>query len=311
MKDLNFNEIEKNIMICQENIDQIRNIISLDSKFLSDSGLMDYSLFLVKITLNKEEAADIFGKNIKQDQDNALKKLFSNKINSNDNNKIENNLNNIDNDNGNDKNNNEIIEEEEDVSILKIDDNKDNGIGNIHDIKYYKQYLYPSLNEGVGYIISIIDYFQYFNFYKVIEAGIISKFKTGLKKVNNNTISCVDPKTYSERFINYVNQLTDISQIIEGTPVPLQEIQEEENEDDNKIGNDNENKYLEMQRLYSEDKNKIDIYNEENDNLYKKNDEVRITINDPKVKFSLRITVMNKDLYRQTNFGFKNNNKFN
>jgi hypothetical protein len=25
----------------------------------------------------------------------------------------------------------------------------------------------------------------------------------------------------------------------------------------------------------------------------------------------LRITVMNKDLYRQTNFGFKNNNKFN
>jgi hypothetical protein len=309
MKDLNFNEIEKNIMICQENIDQIRNIISLDSKFLSDSGLMDYSLFLVKITLNKEEAADIFGKNIKQDQDNALKKLFSNKINSNDNNKIENNISNIDNDN--DKNNNEIIEEEEDVSILKIDDNKDNGIGNIHDIKYYKQYLYPSLNEGVGYIISIIDYFQYFNFYKVIEAGIISKFKTGLKKVNNNTISCVDPKTYSERFINYVNQLTDISQIIEGTPVPLQEIQEEENEDDNKIGNDNENKYLEMQRLYSEDKNKIDIYNEENDNLYKKNDEVRITINDPKVKFSLRITVMNKDLYRKTNFGFKNSNKLN
>jgi hypothetical protein len=25
----------------------------------------------------------------------------------------------------------------------------------------------------------------------------------------------------------------------------------------------------------------------------------------------LRITVMNKDLYRQTNFGFKNNNKLN
>ena len=310
MKDLNFNEIEKNIMICQENIDQIRNIISLDSKFLSDSGLMDYSLFLIKITLNKEEAEDIFGKNIKQDQDNALKKLFSGKIISNDINKDENNISNNDNDNDNNKNNNEIIEEEEDVSILKIDDNKENGIGIKHDIKYYKQYLYPSLNEGVGYIISIIDYFQYFNFYKVIEAGIISKFKTGLNKALNNTISCVDPKTYSERFINYVNQLTDISQIIEGSPVPLQEIQEENNEDEDENKNGNENKYLELERFNSEDKNKIDIYNDENDNLYK-NEEVRITINDPKVKFSLRITVMNKDLYRQTNFGFKNNNKFN
>ena len=307
MKDLNFNEIEKNIMISQENVDQIRNIISLDSKFLSDSGLMDYSLFLIKITLNKEEAADIFGKNIKQDQDNALKKLFSNKINSNDINKDENNISN----NNNDKSNNEIIEEkEEDVSILKIDDIKENGTGKIHDIKYYKQYLYPSLNEGVGYIISIIDYFQYFNFYKVIEAGIISKFKTGLSKTLNNTISCVDPKTYSERFINYVNQLTDISQIIEGTPVPLQEIQEEDNEDENENKNGNQNNYLELERFNSEYKNKIDIYNEENDNLCK-NDEVRITINDPKVKFSLRITVMNKDLYRQTNFGFKNNNKLN
>jgi hypothetical protein len=271
---------------------------------------MDYSLFLIKITLNKEEAADIFGKNIQQDRDNALKKLFSNKINSNDINKVENNISNNDNDNDNNKNNNEIIEEEEDVSILKIDDNKENGIGIKHDIKYYKQYLYPSLNEGVGYIISIIDYFQYFNFYKVIEAGIISKFKTGLNKALNNTISCVDPKTYSERFINYVNQLTDISQIIEGSPVPLQEIQEENNEDEDENKNGNENKYLELERFNSEDKNKIDIYNDENDNLYK-NEEVRITINDPKVKFSLRITVMNKDLYRQTNFGFKNNNKFN
>jgi hypothetical protein len=297
-------------MISQENVDQIRNIISLDSKFLSDSGLMDYSLFLIKITLNKEEAADIFGKNIKQDQDNALKKLFSGKIISNDINKDENNISNNDNDNDNNKNNNEIIEEEEDVSILKIDDNKENGIGIKHDIKYYKQYLYPSLNEGVGYIISIIDYFQYFNFYKVIEAGIISKFKTGLNKALNNTISCVDPKTYSERFINYVNQLTDISQIIEGSPVPLQEIQEEKNEDEDENKNGNENKYLELERFNSEDKNKIDIYNDENDNLYK-NEEVRITINDPKVKFNLRITVMNKDLYRQTNFGFKNNNKFN
>ena len=308
MKDLNFNEIEKNIMISQDSITQLRKIITSDSIFLSNSELMDYSLFLVKITLNKEEAADIFGENIKQNQDKALKELFSNKLSSdkdnNDKDNIENikDENNIDNDNNDDEN-----------SILKIDELKkcNSGKGNILNIKHYKQYLYPSLNQGVGYIISIIDYFQYFNFYKVIEAGIISKFKTGLRKADNNTISCVDPKTYSERFIKYVNQLTDVSQIIEGSEIPYQEQNDENNENDE---NNDENK----KRYNSDDKEKFDIYNEEND-IFNDNDEVKITINDPKVKFNLRITVMNRNLLspsnnvftRKTNINFNNNLKFN
>ena len=280
MKDLNFNEIEKNIMIGQSCISQLRIIITQDSKFLCNSGLMDYSLFLVKITLNKKEAEDIFGENIQKNQDNAVKQLFSGQLSS---------------DNESDQDNNKIIDNEN--SILKIDDMKMsyNGKGNYHDIKYYKQYLYPSLNQGTGYIISIIDYFQYFNFFKVVEAGIISKFKTGLKKSNNNTISCVEPKTYSERFIKYVNQLTDISTIYDANEGRYKEIEENNIENNNDI-----DEFKKRENKENEKEEEMDLY-EEND-VFKDDDEVKINIKDPQVKFSLRITIMNKNLYTNNNY---------
>ena len=283
MKDLNFNEIEKNIMIGKESINQLRNIINHDSQFLCDSELMDYSLFLVKITLSKEEAQNIFGKNYNQNQDKAIKELFSSQMSSDNN-----NSNNIDNNNYNDKPDNNDNNENGEIESLKIDDIKGRFSckGNIHDIRHYKQYLYPSLNRGTGYIISIIDYFQYFNFFKVMEAGIISKFKTGLKKKDNNTISCVDPKSYSERFIKYVYQLTDISQILDGSKYYEEFEENKENDKNNKeIMNNNDEK-------------EIDLY-EENDNL--KEDEVKINIKDSKVNFSLRITVMNRNKTILTN----------
>ena len=73
-------------MIGKESINQLRNSISQDSKFLCDSELMDYSLFLVKITLNKEEAQSIFGKNYHENQDKAIKQLFSSQSSSDNNN---------------------------------------------------------------------------------------------------------------------------------------------------------------------------------------------------------------------------------
>jgi hypothetical protein len=309
MKDLNFNEIEKNIMIGKTNINQLRTIITQDSKFLCNSGLMDYSLFLVKITLNKEEAEDIFGENISQNQDKAVKQLLSSQFSSSDNESDENK----------EKNENKNIIENNESSVLKIDDMKIsfNGKGNFHDIKYYKQYLYPSLYQGIGYIISIIDYFQYFNFFKVVEAGIISKFKTGLKKANNNTISCVDPKTYSERFIKYVNQLTDVSTIYDANEGRYKEIEEiKENNIENNAIDEFKKKEIKKNKEI-EEKEEIDLY-EEND-VFKDDDEVKINIKDPKVNFSLRITIMNKNLYsnnnylnRKTNINLKRNfSKFN
>ena len=298
MKDLNFNEIEQNIMISKQKIDHLRNIISLDSKFLCQSELMDYSLFLVKITLNKEEAEDIFGQNIKKDQESAVKQLFSSQF-SNESNQSQSQ--NIDNENKKEEeeNNNEN-------SILKIEPLKEENEGKkkFSDIKYYKQYLFPSLNQGTGYIISIIDYFQYFNFFKVVEAGIISKFKTGLKKKNNNTISCVDPKTYSERFIKYVYQLTDVDQIYKSNKGRYQEEIEDNNE--NKISEIKENKNEEEEE--KDEKEELDLY-EDRDNF--NDDEVKINIKDPKVQFSLRITIMNKNLYqRDTNYLNRKTNAF-
>ena len=293
MKDLNFNEIEKNIKIDKESINQLRNIISQDSIFLSKSELMDYSLFLIKISLNKEEMKDIFGENMKQNQNKDLNNLYSNEMS------LENNASN--------KNNN-IDNNNNDNSILKIEDLKNsyNEKKKFNDIEYYKQYLYPSLIQGTGYIISIIDYFQYFNFFKVVEAGVISKFKTGLSKKNNNTISCVDPKTYSERFIKYFTQLTDISDIPE-------EDKEEFNDEIEKNKNENDNE--EIKTNYDDkdkEKEEVDIF-EDVDNY--DNDSVKININE---QFHLRITIMNKNLIqnnylnRITNFNFKrNNSKFN
>ena len=295
MKDLNFNEIEKNIKINKESINQLRNIISQDSIFLSKSELMDYSLFLIKISLNKEEMKDIFGENIKQKQNKDINNLLSSQMSS------ENDAPNIKKSNNIDNNNN-------DNSILKIEDLKNSykEKEKFKDIEYYKQYLYPSLIQGTGYIISIIDYFQYFNFFKVVEAGVISKFKTGLSKKNNNTISCVDSKTYSERFIKYFTQLTDITDMAEEDQEEYNdEIQENNNENDNEgIKTNNDDK--------DDEKEEVDIF-EDVDNC--DNDSVKININE---QFHLRITIMNKNLIqnnylnRITNFNFKrNNSKFN
>ena len=207
MKDLNFDEIEKNILISKNCINKLRDLVKRDSKFLSKSGLMDYSLFLIKLALSKKEAADIFGENIIENQNKAIKELFNSKSNIIINSSKNENL--IENDEINN------IDKVNDTMNINEQKNRKKGKGIIKDIRYYNQYLFPSLREGFGYIISIIDYFQYFNFFKVIEANVVSKFKTGFNKQKNNTISCVKPDFYSERFIKYFNQLTDISKIKE------------------------------------------------------------------------------------------------
>ena len=85
----------------------------------------------------------------------------------------------------------------------------------------YRQYLFPSLTQGTAYIIAIIDYFQIFNFFKYMESRLKNNFH------KKNTISCVDPVTYSERFINYITMLTNVKQVLSNE---IQEIKEEEQE---------------------------------------------------------------------------------
>ena len=199
MKDLDFNEFEKRLMLSLSSIKKLKERTTKDSKFLCSSGLMDYSLFLVKLTLNKEEAGDTFGDNITEEQDKDFIQIIS--------------------DDKNNKNN----------KIRKI---SYKGQGIIHDVTHYRQYLFPSLNQGTAYIIAIIDYFQIFNFFKYVESSLKTNF---FQKKKKKIISCVDPVTYSNRFIKYISSLTDVKQLLSNE---IQEASEEDNNDESYLSDD-------------------------------------------------------------------------
>ena len=183
MKDNNFDEIEHKIFLSKESSDKLRDICKKDSEFLRDMELMDYSLFLIKISLPKKEMIDIFGKDIIEKQNNASDKIL------------------ID-DNEEEKNNSDNDKMKRNFSVR--------GEGKLHDIEFYRPYLYPSINIGTAYILSIIDFLQLFNFFKYLESELKTKFKKDGKKI----ISCVDPKTYSDRFINYITDVTEVGGIL-------------------------------------------------------------------------------------------------
>ena len=197
MKDLNFNDIEFGILVNNHNILKINSIAENDSLFLSGMDLMDYSLFVVKLSLNKEESTEIFGEGIQEQIEKDYNELITNKTIT---------INNSRNKSKNDS----------DYSISIAGTFK-----NLEDIdikdkfRYYKKYLFPGLNIGTAYIISIIDYFQGYNLYKIVENKFKTKIK-GNKGDNKGGISCVEPKQYSERFINYVKHLTEVKHIITG-----------------------------------------------------------------------------------------------
>ena len=195
MKDLNFNEFEHGIMISREHIQAFRKITRNDSTFLCNLELMDYSVFLVKLTLTKEEEIDIFGEGIRKKKDKDYNDLIV--------------LSTLQ--TGSLLEDTPVQDYDSDENNLKINEetrgnrNTIVGSGKLFDVRHYEQYLYPSLNPGVAYLLSIIDYFQMFNFYKVVESGLKTKFSK-----NAAGVSCVDPKTYSNRFIKYFETLTDI-----------------------------------------------------------------------------------------------------
>ena len=200
MKDLDFNEFEKSIMLSLTSIKKLREITTKDSKFLCKSELMDYSLFLVKLTLTKQEAEDTFGDKIAEKQNNDVIQIISD--------------------------NSKINKFRRQITYT--------GQGNIHDVTHYRQYLFPSLTQGTAYIISIIDYFQIFNFFKYVESSLKTNFFQPKKK---KIISCVDPQTYSDRFIRYIYSLTDVKQFLSNE---IQEAPQEENNEEPENSDDSE-----------------------------------------------------------------------
>ena len=223
MKDLNFNQMEYGIMLSKKNIKKFRKLTYLDSRFLRQMELMDYSLFLVKLTLDPEEAKDLFGDKIKENQDKAFNDLIVGSSIHPDSN-LMNNEQSL-------KMNYENLNPDE----FKLSPSFKEKGKIFKYSKYYKQYLFPSLNQGTAYILAIIDYFQMFNFYKYVESGLKTSF--GFRK---EKVSCVDPKTYSKRFINYFIKLTDIKHMLtEGQKVQykkdsINEVDDEDDDDEEK-----------------------------------------------------------------------------
>ena len=213
MKDLNFNEYEHGIMISRENIKKFRKITKLDSTFLSQLELMDYSVFLVKLTLKQSEEIDLFGEEIRKKKDYAFSDLMVN-------NSIKPSF------MGEDINLN-YDSDENNLKINEAQRNTTKGEGKIYNIKHYRQYLFPSFKPGTAYILAIIDYFQMFNFYKVVESGIKRKFAKDAEGV-----SCVDPKTYSKRFIKYFEKLTDIKKLFQDSGVDYSQSISQDNTQD-------------------------------------------------------------------------------
>ena len=231
MKDLNFNEFEHGIMISRYNIKRFRKLTKYDSFFLSRMALMDYSLFLVKITLSKEQAIDLFGDQIREKQDSAFSELM-----------VESSLKPA----SSLLNNPQSLVNLDKISVDELKPKKSIvQKGQIfHNVKYYKQYLFPSLIPGSAYILAIIDYFQYFNFYKYVESGLKTTF--GMKK---DKVSCVDPKTYSKRFIKYFEKLTEIKHMLKDAQITDPSNLEEEEEDNEPNESENTGSDIELEKM--------------------------------------------------------------
>jgi hypothetical protein len=190
MKDLNFNEVEEVFLLNKADSKKLLNICEKDSKFLCKSGIMDYSLFVAKISLNNDEIKSLFGR----DHRKATEKQFLEMIG-----KVRESR----------PTNSSIEKEPDDNNENEKDKLIDNGEDNIRfkegNIGCLKKYLYPSLKGDVAYIMSIIDYFQIYNLQKNLE----TKYKKLKAGVQEKAISSVPPDEYKDRFIEFVKNKTD------------------------------------------------------------------------------------------------------
>ena len=70
------------------------------------------------------------------------------------------------------------------------------------------KYFFKSSFKGKAYILSIIDYFQKYNFFKRMETNL--KFYIGSRPKRVTEISCVPPDIYSSRFIEFIHKITNL-----------------------------------------------------------------------------------------------------
>ncbi len=185
LKDIDFEKIEKCLLLPRYDIKRLNEIMERDSKFFCDLGIMDYSLLVIKLEINEDEMKFIFG--------NDHKNYIDKEVND-----IKNNI-------------------EDDSIFVKNDINLDfcdnkNYTNKIRfpNEKYIslRKYFFPCLNTKYMYIISIIDFLQLYNLKKNIE--------TKLKNLNTQIedISSVPPDKYQQRFERYSKDITNKDNIV-------------------------------------------------------------------------------------------------
>ena len=214
LKDINFVGIEKFLYIDKDHIQELRNIVKRDSEFLESLNVMDYSLLVIKIKVNKKEYDFLVNNNLinnnlnnelindnnisNKDNDNNQNYNTTNNININKNVNYNNDIN-VENNSKNNNDNNDINNIEKDKNVL---DEIQMNISKLN-INCIKKYLFKSIFNDIIYIIGIIDFFQVYDMKKKIEAK--------LKRVNSNkfSISCINSKDYKIRFINNFENITN------------------------------------------------------------------------------------------------------
>lgn len=177
LKDMEFNEAEKVLLLSPQKCEQVKDTIKNDATMLRDLGLMDYSLFVIKIKMNKSELYDSNRKDSK-------------------------------------------IEDEYSKDSTHVFDTKTG----IKIDGCFRRFMYHSLKEGTVYVLVIIDYIQDYNPNKKEEST------NPLLLSDKPTISYDEPDSYCERFIEYINKITNVRNLIKRKTFHTSVVMEESNE---------------------------------------------------------------------------------
>ena len=215
MKDVDFEHFEQNTLLLNDkNKNKLVSIIGTDASFLAGQKIMDYSLLVVKLSLNEDEINQLFGKGHKKRTEKEYAEHFG--VEQEDQDKEE-----------------EEEKKEEDIVI-----NMQNIRYDIHQVPNLRKYIYPSLYPGQAYIFAIIDFFQLYTLQKKIETEL-KAIKTSKEK-----ISSMEPEGYCTRFINYVSKISngeiDLKKT-KGTKTnnSIKEADESEENDNSKMSGEN------------------------------------------------------------------------
>ena len=203
MKDLNFNEVEEVFLINKRNSEKLIDIVAKDATFLCSLGIMDYSLLVVKISLNKNEINFLFGKAHKHNSEIDYFDMINMKREDS-------------------YQNSDANQDVEKDRKTKGNDNNFNGIRFIStNIGPLRKYFFPSLKWDILYIMSIIDFFQLYDLHKNFE----TKYKQIANRINAKYISSVPPEDYRNRFIEFIKKKSNSEKY-------LKEIYDPENKND-------------------------------------------------------------------------------